>query len=430
MKKYHINVETGEVSACKATKGNCPFKGFDDENIHYANPEEAHRGYESIVERLNKDFVDSKKLLKEIPETLDAQRALRYIYSDTDYLLEDYEKIDKGIVESEKRLREAYQKNQLSVKRLQKMGLMDESMEFDVSELPDVKASNKHYRDFSKVQTFDEFYEKWDHENGYFEDKNFQEDSAYDVVENDLAAWSGMTKNEAFDTIENFESSSKDDSTYQEYLTEVFKNNFEKDKNFVFVDLETTGFTPTTGEIIEIGIAKYDNDGNLIEKYSQRFDIENKALRDEVGLGAEHIHNIHPEDVSGLTTFSEESESGKIRELLNDENSVLVAHNANFEKTWLNHYSPSFRSNHDPDSFGHIKRNEMQKAFGREESDVQRVIDTKNLAMFFGNKGDKTNLSVFSENNGVPYVNAHNAISDAEMTAKAFFNFRKNFTEK
>lgn len=44
---YHINPQTGDVSACRATQGKCPFGSSAE---HYFTPEAARRGYEISME--------------------------------------------------------------------------------------------------------------------------------------------------------------------------------------------------------------------------------------------------------------------------------------------------------------------------------------------------------------------------------------------
>jgi len=50
MAKIHVNTNSGEVGACKATKGNCPFGGESGEDNHYATREEATAASEKFME--------------------------------------------------------------------------------------------------------------------------------------------------------------------------------------------------------------------------------------------------------------------------------------------------------------------------------------------------------------------------------------------
>jgi hypothetical protein len=47
MAKYHINPDSGEASACKATKGKCPFGGAEE---HYASLDKAREAFEKANE--------------------------------------------------------------------------------------------------------------------------------------------------------------------------------------------------------------------------------------------------------------------------------------------------------------------------------------------------------------------------------------------
>ena len=81
----------------------------------------------------------------------------------------------------------------------------------------------------------------------------------------------------------------------------------------------------------------------------------------------------------------------------------MVAHNAGFEKQWLDAYLEGFLE-------------------ARMAGEI-RVLDTRMLAEKFILQADDNTLSSFAEYNGVKYVNAHRAAQDTEMMMKALWQF-------
>jgi DNA polymerase-3 subunit alpha (Gram-positive type) len=104
-----------------------------------------------------------------------------------------------------------------------------------------------------------------------------------------------------------------------------FSENIEFNSNFVVFDFETTGFDPNTEEIIEFGAVKIENGEftdvfhklvkpkkNVPQKIQEITGITNEMLRD-----APDINEVLPEFMKFI------------------ENSILVAHNANFDYRFL-----------------------------------------------------------------------------------------------
>ena len=99
------------------------------------------------------------------------------------------------------------------------------------------------------------------------------------------------------------------------------------DTTYCVLDLETTGFSPKTEKITEIGIMKI-RDGKVIDKFSCFVNPEKPIPQRVV-----EITNITDEMVSGAETI--DKVFPKIIEFLGD--SVLVAHNASFDIGFLKH---------------------------------------------------------------------------------------------
>lgn len=179
------------------------------------------------------------------------------------------------------------------------------------------------------------------------------------------------------------------------------------DKPMVFVDIEAA--SPETGqvdtgpysEVIEVGYIKRWPDGRT-ERTSEMFGVHPDLLASD-GTGAEHIHNISPDDVAGLDRFNEdEGFHAKMREDFNG--SVIVAHSANYEQNQFAHNLPGFQ--------WMLNRGDIE------------VLDTKLVSRYFmPDNPDNTNKSLV-EGTGGTYEGAHRALPDAEMTMAALDRLR------
>jgi DNA polymerase-3 subunit epsilon len=90
------------------------------------------------------------------------------------------------------------------------------------------------------------------------------------------------------------------------------------------VDVETTGLRPSTDRIIEIGVVRLDDRGREIGAWTTLIDPE----RD---IGPTRIHGITTRDVRGAPKFKDVAPD--LLSWLGD--AVVVAHNANFDTTFL-----------------------------------------------------------------------------------------------
>lgn len=109
-------------------------------------------------------------------------------------------------------------------------------------------------------------------------------------------------------------------------------------KNFLVLDLETTGLSEITDDPVEVGYALFENvEGELkCKKVGQYFCKLNK--RKTIPAISSSVHNITDEDLVGV----EESLTDNIKIILQEINYndikddlVLVAHNASFDRKWL-----------------------------------------------------------------------------------------------
>lgn len=101
-----------------------------------------------------------------------------------------------------------------------------------------------------------------------------------------------------------------------------------EDLLFVGFDTETTGLSPLASSLIELSGVKFRVDGSVVSTFSQLIDPESAIPQD-----ATAIHGITDDMVRGQPTYHQ-----VIPDFLNwleDENIVLVAHNASFDLGFL-----------------------------------------------------------------------------------------------
>lgn len=185
-----------------------------------------------------------------------------------------------------------------------------------------------------------------------------------------------------------------EEAAYAE-LRETMAND-ERDR--VYVDLETTGFSDAKNEIIEIGWSRRDKDNQVKDEGSMLFTPDSRFMSVR-GTGASDIHQIYPKDVADKPSFRDPTVQEKMNEVFDD--TVIVAHNASFEKRFLEQNVDGFA--------------ERQHSF----------IDTMNVCKVFERETPNNKLSSFVEAQGHEYKDAHRALTDTNMTADALFAFQQ-----
>ena len=159
------------------------------------------------------------------------------------------------------------------------------------------------------------------------------------------------------------------------------------DTTYCVLDLETTGFSPVTEKITEVGIMKVKN-GEVIDKFSCFVNPE-KPIPPRVG----EVTNITDDMVKDAETI--EKVFPKILEFLGD--SVIVAHNAGFDVGYLKHNA---------------------KVLGYEFD--YTYIDTLSLAKDLFPNFKKYKLGKIAEELGIKVEVAHRALDDVDTTVKVF----------
>ncbi len=167
--------------------------------------------------------------------------------------------------------------------------------------------------------------------------------------------------------------------------------------DFVVFDIETTGFSPVTNQIIEIGAVKI-SEGKIVDRFSTfvnprvpiPYEIEKlTGIRDDMVADAPPIEEVLPK----FLEFSEDC--------------VLVAHNAGFDMSF-------------------IRENAARQGFSTEFT----CVDTVGIARVLLPNQAKHTLDAVAKTLGISLDNHHRAVDDAECTARIFEKFIPMLTEQ
>lgn len=204
-------------------------------------------------------------------------------------------------------------------------------------------------------------------------------------------------------------------------LRNLYVNTAKMDSlpSYTGIDLETSGSQPTSGSIIEYGAstrAGYASDSVAgmaaaeVAKHSQLYGLSKKALLAR-GTGNIEVHGINESQIAKKRQFSNPQEGERVLATLRA-SGYMLAHNASFERRWLNTYVAGFA-----DSVKHGKI---------------KIIDTMKLSKKLSSSSTVNDkLETFTARYGVPYVNSHRAYADAKMMCRALENmFKELRTEK
>ena len=162
------------------------------------------------------------------------------------------------------------------------------------------------------------------------------------------------------------------------------------DADFVVFDIETTGFSPVTNRIIEIGAVKVCG-GKICDHFSAfvnpqvpiPFEIEKlTGINDDMVMNAETIEAVLPQFVQFC------------------EGCVLVAHNANFDMSFI---------------VENCRRLSLPTDY--------TYVDSVPIARILLPGQAKHTLDAVAKTLGISLENHHRAVDDAECTAKIFEKF-------
>ena len=173
--------------------------------------------------------------------------------------------------------------------------------------------------------------------------------------------------------------------------------NQDLDADYVVFDLETTGFSPETNRIIEIGAVKVQQ-GKIVDRFSTfvnpevpiPFRIEQlTSISDSMVIDAPVIADILPEFMKFC------------------EGCVMVAHNADFDMSF-------------------IKKNCQRLDIACKPT----IVDTVALARVLLPKLNRFKLDTVAKALGVSLENHHRAVDDAGCTAEIFVKFIEMLRER
>ena len=169
------------------------------------------------------------------------------------------------------------------------------------------------------------------------------------------------------------------------------------DGKFVVFDIETTGFSPLTCQIIEIGAVKVEN-GAITDRFSTfvnpkvpiPYRIEQlTSINDSMVMDAPDIHTVLPE----FLEFCRDS--------------VMVAHNADFDMSFI---------------IENCKREGLPGEF--------TYVDTVGMARFLLPALNRFKLDTVAKAVGVSLAHHHRAVDDAACTAEIFVKFVEMLRER
>ncbi|SNV75897.1 DNA polymerase III PolC [Clostridium cochlearium] len=169
------------------------------------------------------------------------------------------------------------------------------------------------------------------------------------------------------------------------------------DDTYVVFDIETTGFSNKNDKIIEIGAVKI-KEGKIIDKYSTFVNPE----------------RIIPEKIVELTGIQDYmvKDAPKIEEVLPEfmefvADSILVAHNANFDVSF-------------------IKKNCKDMGINFNSP----ILDTIPLCKFLYPELKRYKLNIVAKHLGIPLLNHHRAVEDAKTTGDILLRAFEDLKDK
>ena len=182
-------------------------------------------------------------------------------------------------------------------------------------------------------------------------------------------------------------------------LKEIVTGDEGQDLNadFVVFDIETTGFSPVNNKIIEIGAVKI-RQGEITDRFSVfvnpgvpiPFEIEKlTSINDSMVMDAPPIEVILPQ----FLNFCQDA--------------VLVAHNANFDMSFI---------------MENAKRQGLSRKF--------TFVDTLGIARVLLTHQAKHTLDAVAKTLSISLENHHRAVDDAECTAHIFLKFSAMLRER
>lgn len=174
-------------------------------------------------------------------------------------------------------------------------------------------------------------------------------------------------------------------------------NDKELSQTFVVFDLETTGFSNKNDKITEIGAVKVEN-FKVVDRFSQLINPEK-----DISYKVQELTGITNDLIKDKPTIEEILP--KFVEFIGD--SVLVAHNADFDMGFM-----------------------QQKCREQNIEFKNTSVDTLTLARTLLPHMKRFRLNLIAKELGIPLLNHHRAVDDAEATAHIFIKFLEMIRKK
>lgn len=155
-------------------------------------------------------------------------------------------------------------------------------------------------------------------------------------------------------------------------------------ETIAILDTETTGLDPTKGQILEVAVILYHiPTRSVLSQISTLLAADSNA--------AYEINRIEIDALKKMPPLVEHASMSAVMQML-DEAQAIVAHNAEFDKKWLNTI-PSLQT--------YVTNKQW--------------ICTRNDVIWPIRKGVALNLIHICADLGVPIINAHRALSDCHL---------------
>ena len=174
-------------------------------------------------------------------------------------------------------------------------------------------------------------------------------------------------------------------------------NDKDLSQTFVVFDLETTGFSNKNDKITEIGAVKVEN-FKVVDRFSQLINPEK-----DISYKVQELTGITNDLIKDKPTIEEILP--KFLEFIGD--SVLVAHNADFDMGFME-----------------------QKCREQNIEFKNTSVDTLTLARTLLPHMKRFRLNLIAKELGIPLLNHHRAVDDAEATAHIFIKFLEMIRKK
>lgn len=173
-------------------------------------------------------------------------------------------------------------------------------------------------------------------------------------------------------------------------VTNAFESLYNPDLVFVALDIETTGFSPSSDRILELGAVKFTTE-NTLGEFEELIDPELESIPES----ATEVHGITLDMLRGKPTLGE-----VLPRFLNfARDCILVAHNANFD-------------------LGFLKRGLSHYGLGRDLP--HQVVDTLTMTKVAFPNRSSYKLQDLAADLGIDVHAAHRATDDARVCMEVF----------